>query len=134
LLLIGILLIANIHMASARERRVARVVGNSTYGAVPALANPANDATLMARTLGGLGFQLVGGKAQINLDKVGFEAAVRAFGLALPGAEVALFYNAGHGSQVQRANWPVPIGSVPVDMILEIVRRCDTDTFIEIRS
>ena len=39
----------------AAEPRVALVIGNSAYKDAP-LANPANDAWLMAETLRGLGF------------------------------------------------------------------------------
>ena len=100
-------------MALAQGRRVALIVGNSAYVTVPQLSNPANDARLMARTLGGLGFQLVGGGAQVNLDKAAFEAAVRDFGQALPGAEIAFFFYAGHGLQVQGTNWLVPLDANP---------------------
>ena len=113
LLVVAVALMAGGYTASAQGRRVALIVGNSAYTTVPSLTNPANDAQLMARTLGALGFQLVGGGAQVNLDKAKFEAAVRAFGLALPGAEVALFYYAGHGLQVQGANWLVPLDANP---------------------
>jgi hypothetical protein len=113
LLMVALPLIMTAVMASAQGRRVALIVGNSQYKAVPQLTNPANDARLMAKTLDGLGFELVGGGAQVDLDKAKFEAAVHDFGIALPGAEVALFYYAGHGLQVQGANWLVPLDANP---------------------
>jgi len=113
LLLAGALLLGATPAVLAEGRRVALVVGNSAYRSVPELANPANDARLVARTLAGLGFTLVGGGAQTNLDKPGFAAAVRAFGQALPGAEMALFYYAGHGMQVAGENWLVPVDANP---------------------
>jgi uncharacterized caspase-like protein len=82
------------------EKRVALVVGNSAYRNVPPLTNPANDAKLIADTLQSLGFELVGGSAQIDLDKPGFEAIVKRFGTMMLGADVGLFYYAGHGVQV----------------------------------
>lgn len=106
-------LLACLQPASAQGRRVALVVGNGAYRAVNRLGNPVNDARLMAKTLGALGFRLIGGGARTDLDKPGFDAAVRAFGEALPGAEVALFYYAGHGMQVQGANWLVPVDANP---------------------
>ena len=39
------------------------MVGNSAYQNVTRLDNPKSDATLMADTLSGLGFTLVGGRA-----------------------------------------------------------------------
>jgi hypothetical protein len=98
---------------SGKERRVALVVGNSSYKHVPALGNPTNDARLIADTLRSLGFKLVGDGPQIDLDREGFERAVRSFGRAIGGADVALFYYAGHGIQVQGANWLVPISANP---------------------
>jgi hypothetical protein len=93
--------------------RVALVVGNSSYEHVPALDNPINDAKLMAETLRGLGFTLVGDAAQLNLDKAAFDKAVQEFGTKLQGADVGLFYYAGHGLQVRGANYLVPINANP---------------------
>ena len=62
----------------------------------------------------GLGFTLVGGGPQLDLDKASFDKAVQSFGNALVGAEVALFYYAGHGVQVRGANYLVPVGADPV--------------------
>jgi uncharacterized caspase-like protein len=58
------------------DKRVALIIGNSAYKSVPALDNPKNDASLMAETLRGLGFTLVGGGAQLDLDKVAIDRAV----------------------------------------------------------
>ena len=95
------------------EKRVALVIGNSSYVHVPRLDNPQNDARLMAQTLGGLGFSLVGNGPQLDLDKAKLDAAVQAFGQALRGADVALFYYAGHGVQVRGANYLVPVAANP---------------------
>ena len=83
------------------------------FRSVPRLNNPTNDARLMADTLRGLGFTLVGGSAQLDLDKASFDNAVRSFGRALQGADVALFYYAGHGLQVRGANYLVPTNANP---------------------
>jgi len=111
-LAIGLIIGAS-HAAVAHGRWVALVVGNSAYQSVPRLENPNNDARLMASTLRALGFTLVGGGPRLNLDKAEFDAAIRAFGQSLPGAEVALFYYAGHGMQVQGENWLVPVDANP---------------------
>jgi uncharacterized caspase-like protein len=95
------------------EKRVALVVGNSIYKNVPTLGNTANDARLVADTLRSLGFKLVGDGPQIDLDRAGFEQALRSFGRAIGGADVALFYYAGHGVQVQGTNWLVPTSANP---------------------
>jgi Caspase domain len=95
------------------DKRVALVVGNSSYKSVTPLDNPKNDARLMADTLRSLGFTLVGGGAQVDLDKAGIDRAVQGFGSLLLGADVALFYYAGHGVQVRGANYLVPVDANP---------------------
>src|SRR5262245_8888649 len=95
------------------ERRVALVIGNGPYHYVARPANPTHDAAALARTLTGLGFTLVGGKAQLDLDKAAFDRAVQEFGTALQGASVAFFYYAGHGVQVRGANYLVPVSANP---------------------
>jgi tetratricopeptide (TPR) repeat protein len=97
------------------EKRVALVIGNSAYRAVPALPNPKADATLIADTLSSLGFAVVGGGAQLDLDKAGFDEALRKFGTALTGADVALFYYAGHGVETHGLNYLVPVDAHPAD-------------------
>lgn len=96
------------------EKRIALVVGNAGYQNITPLANARNDATLIAETLRGVGFTLIGGAAQVNLDKPGFDKAVQAFGNQLIGADVALFYYAGHGVQIRGSNYLVPISANPV--------------------
>jgi len=95
-------------VAETDGRRVALVVGNSSYRAITSLANPANDANLIAGELKARGFEIVGGRAFINLDKRQFEGAFEQFSHRLRGADVALFFYAGHGIQVGGTNWLVP--------------------------
>ena len=99
--------------AQESERRVALVIGNAGYQHVDRLANPGNDAKLIADTLRRSGFTLVGGGAQRDLDKATFDRLVREFGQQIQGAEVALFYYAGHGIQVQGSNWLLPVDANP---------------------
>jgi hypothetical protein len=94
------------------DPRVA-LVGNSNYEFVPALDNPTNDAKLMADTLQGLGFTLVGGGPQLNLDEAAFDKAVQTSARNCKGADVGLFYHAGHGVQVRGSNYLAPINANP---------------------
>lgn len=112
ILAIGLALAAMTAPAWA-DKRVALVIGNSTYRHVPSLRNAGNDAKLIAKTLGDLGFRLIGGGAQVDLDEPGFRTAVRDFGAEIQGADVALFYYAGHGVQVRGHNFLVPVGANP---------------------
>ena len=111
-LALAVLLVAFAAPASA-EKRIALVVGNSTYQNVARLDNPRNDASLIADTLKGLGFTLIGNAAQLDLDKASLDSAVQTFGRQVQGADVALFYYAGHGVQVAGANYLVPINANP---------------------
>lgn len=104
---------AQLVASASAEKRVALVVGNAAYVNVAPLTNSANDARLMAETLRGLGFALVGGAAQTDLDKAGFDTRVQQFGALLQGADVGLFYYAGHGVQVRGTNYLVPVGANP---------------------
>jgi len=95
------------------DKRVALVVGNGTYRNVAWLDNPANDARLVADTLRDLGFALVGGGAQLDLDKAAFDRVVQDFGAQLQGADVGLFFYAGHGVQVRGTNYLIPVDANP---------------------
>lgn len=86
--------------------RVALVIGNSAYKHATPLKNPSNDANDMARALEKLGFRVVVGR---DLRKAGMEGAIREFTRLLPGADVALFYFAGHGLQVGGQNYLAPV-------------------------
>jgi TPR repeat protein len=114
LIVAALLLCAGMGSAAHAEKRVALVIGNSNYRAAQQLANPADDARLMSDTLLSLGFFVVGGGARLDLDKAGFDAALREFGDALVGADVALFYYAGHGVETHGLNYLVPVDAHPL--------------------
>jgi len=96
-----------------QDHRIALVIGNSKYRNAGQLTNSANDARLMADTLRSLGFNLIGGGPQIDLDKAGLDRAAQNFGRELQGADVGLFYYAGHGVQVRGSNYLVPVDANP---------------------
>jgi hypothetical protein len=110
---LGALLLAAFSAPAAAEKRIALVVGNSAYQNITRLDNPKNDATLMAETLSSLGFTLIGGRAQLDLDKASLDTSVQNFGRQIQGADVALFYYAGHGVQVSGSNYLVPVSANP---------------------
>ena len=94
------------------ERRVALVIGNSAYQFTPNLPNPINDAEAMASALQRLGFEVAKG---IDLDRGETELIIRDFAKKLPGADVALFFYAGHGMQVARQNYLIPVDAQLAD-------------------
>jgi formylglycine-generating enzyme required for sulfatase activity/uncharacterized caspase-like protein len=91
--------------ALAADRRVALVVGVASYVHAPKLANPANDAALIAPELKRLGFEV---EIVIDPDKSRLERAIRDFGNRLIGAKTGLFFYSGHGLQVDGRNYLVP--------------------------
>lgn len=91
---------------AAAEKRVALVVGNSAYVNANPLPNPVHDAGEMAKALTESGFEVIVG---LDLDKTGFDGKIRDFARALDGADVALFFYAGHGLQVGGRNYLVPV-------------------------
>ena len=88
------------------EKRVALVIGNSAYKYAGELTNPKSDATDIAATLMKLGFQVIHG---YDLDKTTLDRKVRDFADSLHGADVGLFFYAGHGLQVAGQNYIVPV-------------------------
>ena len=93
---------------AAAHKRVALVVGNSTYQHTRKLENPQNDAIDIGAALRKLGFDVIEG---LDLDKTAFDRKIRDFAAALKGAEVGVFFYAGHGLQVSGHNYLVPVDS-----------------------
>jgi hypothetical protein len=86
------------------ERRVALVVGNAQYAHTPALPNPRNDAQDVADALRRVGFEVTLG---YDLDQTRFARTIDEFARALEGADVGLFFYAGHGLQINDKNYLV---------------------------
>jgi uncharacterized caspase-like protein len=101
-------------------KRVALIIGNSAYHNVPPLSNPINDATMMAATLKNAGFDVV--DSRHDLSAIETRRALRDFSDAARDAEIAVVYYAGHGMEVDGANY-----LIPVDAKLER----DTDVYDE---
>lgn len=95
------------------EKRVALIVGNAAY-IQGELQNTLNDAILVADVLRSRGFNLVKGKPLLNLDKLAFDDAVRQLGNELRGADVGLFYFAGHAVNVNGTNFLLPVSANPM--------------------
>jgi uncharacterized caspase-like protein/TPR repeat protein len=86
--------------------RLALVVGNAKYEAVPALDNPSNDAADLAQALRAVGFEVI---EQRDATRDTMAKAVRDFSERLRGADVALFFYAGHGLQMNGENYLLPV-------------------------
>ncbi|MCU0906427.1 MAG: caspase family protein [Rhodobacteraceae bacterium] len=91
------------------QTRIAIVVGNEDYATAPDLPNAGRDAADMAALLDSYGFTVFSGT---NLDRRGFETLLREAMLNTPeGADVVFFY-AGHGIQIGRRNYLLPVDAV----------------------
>jgi len=92
--------------AASAERRAALVIGNGDYKNAVKLPNPPADAQAIAALLKTQGFQVVSG---INLDREGMSRKLGEFAEVARGADVTMFFYAGHGFQVEGKNLLVPI-------------------------
>ena len=92
--------------AAKADRRVAFVVGNGAYKNVAQLPNPAIDAKAMASVLRNVGFEVVEGT---NLTRDKMTERLLEFGKKAQGADVAVFFYAGHGIAISGTNYLLPI-------------------------
>lgn len=123
------------------ERRIALVIGNARYGYGTDLRNPANDASLMEATLKELGFDVI---RRLDTGRDSMMNSIREFSRKLVNYNVALFYYAGHGLQVEGVNYLIPVDAklenredckweaVSVDMVTEELKRNQANTNIVI--
>jgi hypothetical protein len=103
--LVAIAIVASSSVARA-DKRVAFVVGNGAYRNVATLPNPPVDATAMAATLRNVGFDVVEG---VNLTRNAMTEKLLDFGQRAQGADIALFYYAGHGIAINGVNYLLPV-------------------------
>jgi formylglycine-generating enzyme required for sulfatase activity len=105
-LFLGLIFLAASAMA---EPRIALVIGNGAYGqGIGNLVNPPNDARLVAKALTDAGFKV---NTVLDADQKQMKRAIVEFGQTLSAAgpdAVGLFYYAGHGVQVNGANYLIP--------------------------
>jgi hypothetical protein len=117
--------------AAEAKGRVALLIGNSEYKFATNLPNPANDAKDVAASLERLGFEVTTG---YNL---GFDATrrlLRNFAAKANAAEMAVVFYAGHGMEVNKNNYLIPVDArlatdsdiayeaVPLELLTEAVR------------
>ena len=125
--------------SEALAKRVALVIGNGAYEHTGALDNPRNDAEAMAAALTEIGFEVV---TAIDADQFKLRKTLAQFSERLVGADVALFYYAGHGLQVNGTNYIVPTDAelktarglyfqaVPMNLIINEMERVNRTNLI----
>ncbi|TJV37008.1 MAG: caspase family protein, partial [Mesorhizobium sp.] len=126
-----IALIGGLEVAWA-EKRVALVIGNSSYQRVARLPNPNNDAADMAALLSKVGFKV---SRKMDLDHTAFRKALQEFGREAEGADFAIIFFAGHGVEVENRNFLVPTDvslsadsdvefeAIPLDLVMNALSR-----------
>ena len=100
-----LLVLSSVGSAMAQGRRLALVVGNDAYRAQSVLRNAVNDARAVASALGEVGFAVTRVE---NADRSRLTSALSSFAGSLRAYDVALFYFAGHGVQVDQENYLMP--------------------------
>ena len=88
--------------------KVALVIGNGAYrtDTVSPLINPPNDARDVSEALRSIGFEV---DLLIDGTREEMGLTIERFSNDLRGAEVGLFYYAGHGVQVEGTNYLIPV-------------------------
>jgi Caspase domain len=89
------------------DKRVALIVGNSTYQTVPQLPNPSRDASAVAKMFRDAGFDSV--DVQLNVGNLEFKRSIRKFEALADQADVAVIYYAGHGLEIAGSNYLIPV-------------------------
>jgi Caspase domain len=105
LLPIAVAALLSLSVHAHAQTRVALVIGNSAYQKVVNLANPAHDAQDVSESLKRLGFTV---KTVVDADFDGLRRALLEFGRMAPNADMAVFYFAGHGVEINGHNWLLP--------------------------
>ena len=117
--------------ASAGQR-VALVIGNGSYAHAPSLANPLNDATDIGAALDRLGFSVT---RLDNASRAELWDGLQKFSLAASASEMAVVFYAGHGIEVDKRNFLIPVDArllsdadvefeaVPMDLLSRAVER-----------
>jgi len=121
-------LLVSVNVAKA-DKRVAFVVGNGAYRNVAALPNPAVDAKAMAKLLRNVGFDVVEG-ANLTRDKM--TERLLEFGKKAEGADVALFFYAGHGIAINGTNYLLPVDAdIKSEMDVKLGSAINIDVTLE---
>jgi uncharacterized caspase-like protein len=104
--------------AAYAKKRVALVIGNGNYGKVAKLTNPPRDAAAVEKLLRGAGFDAV--ELERDLGNQAMRRALREFADKVREADVALVFYAGHGIEVNGANYLIPVDAVlETDLAIE---------------
>jgi uncharacterized caspase-like protein len=99
--------------------RIALVMGNAAYSSgIGTLANPINDARLVAQGISNCGFHLISGDIVRDADRSGMMSAIRQYVTQLQAAgpdAMGFFYYSGHGAaRENEGNYLIPVEEADV--------------------
>jgi uncharacterized caspase-like protein len=89
------------------DKRIALIIGNSTYQNVAKLDNAVNDAVAVTAMFKSAGFDNV--ESRLNLTASELRKTLREFGNRSRDADMAVVYYAGHGIELDGINYLIPI-------------------------
>jgi hypothetical protein len=92
---------------AAADKRVALLIGNSSYRGVTPLENPLRDVGILNAALTRVGFDKV--ETKVNLDRDSMIKTLRTFEDEANDADIAVIYFSGHGLEMNGENFLVPI-------------------------
>jgi hypothetical protein len=128
IVLVAIGIVSTSSVARA-DKRVAFVVGNGAYRNVATLPNPPVDAAAMGAMLRNVGFDVVQG---VNLTRAGMTEKLLDFGERAQGADIALFYYAGHGIAINGVNYLLPVDAdIKSEMDVKLGAAINVDLTLE---
>lgn len=117
--------------SSGAESRFALVVGNSAYATVGQLPNAGNDARVISQALKQMDFEV---EILFDLDEDGMGKALDRLASKVEEVDVAAFYYAGHGLQVNSINYLVPVDA-RIETELAVSREApDLQSFLDVLS
>jgi hypothetical protein len=121
------------------KRFTALVIGNAAYTQVAQLNNPTNDADDVAAKLATYGFAVI---KKTDCTHKAMDQALKAFRTALKDSDVALFFFAGHGMQIDGENYLAAVdadagteidakhSSLPLNQVIETMEKSAAATKI----
>src|SRR5277367_5288228 len=128
-IILSLLCMAFTAQSAQAEKRVAFVVGNGAYKNVAQLPNPPVDAKAMAGVLRNVGFDVVEGT---NLTRDKMTEKLLDFGKKAQGADVAVFFYAGHGIAISGTNYLLPVDAdIKSEMDVELGAAINIDLTLD---
>jgi uncharacterized caspase-like protein len=93
--------------AAWADKRVALLIGNSSYRGVTKLDNPPRDIEMLGAALSSAGFDRI--ETKVDLDRETMIRTLRTFEDEAAAADIAVIYFSGHGLEMNGENFLVPV-------------------------